>query len=214
MALPFMSSPSSFHSSLDSKQHPYRFDAFSNWSSSSSVSSEDVPSFRSSPNTFDYLPENAASPSPSDASYQSFELSMNQTLTEFSDSSQMFSSSSSPIIPTTGLYKNYPNHNISVYSQYPVTQGPNDMADQFALFDGLASSLDAAPIMHWESAASPSRSKAVNGYKPPANNDFSVRIPQFCMILSNTDIIPSFLVCVLEYEIPNSHFIFLPYICH
>lgn len=169
MALPFMSSPSSFHSSLDSKLHPYRFDAFSSWSSSSSVSSDDVPSFRSSPNAFD---ENA--PSPSDSSYQSFELSMNQTLSEFSDPTQMFSNTSSPIIPTAGLYKNFPNHNhISAYSQYPISQGPNDMADQFALFDALAPSLDAAPIMHWESAASPVRSKAVSGYKPPSNSDFS-----------------------------------------
>lgn len=189
MALPFMNSPSSFHSSLDSKQHLYRIDAFSNWSSSSSVSSEDVPSFRSSPNAFEYLPENAASPSPSDASYQSFELSMNQTPSEFSDPSHMFSSSSSPITPTTGLYKNYPNHNhVSVYSQYPISQGPNDMADQFALFDGLAPSLDAAPIMNWESAVPPLRSKAVNGYKPPSSSDFSVRIPQFRMNSAYTDI--------------------------
>jgi len=191
MTLPFMS-PSSFPSSLDSKP-PYRFDGFSNWSSSSSVSSEDLPSFRSSPNTFDYLPENAASPSPSDASYQSFELSMGQALSEFSDPSQMFSNSSSPIVPTTGLYKNYPNQNhVSIYSQYPVPQGPNDMADQFAIFDGLAPPLDAAPIMHWESAASPVRSKAVNGYKPPSNSDFPVRLPQSRMNSASANILPLF----------------------
>lgn len=202
-----MSSSSSFHSSLDSKQHPYRFDAFSNWSSSSSVSSEDVPSFRSSPNTFDYLPENAASPSPSDASYQSFELSINQTLSEFSDPSQIFSSSSSPSIPTTGLYKNYPNHNhISVYSQYSMPQGPNDIADQFPLFDGLTPSLDPVPTMHWESAAPPVRSKAVNGYKSPSNSDFSVRIQQSCMNLTNTDVIPLFSSMYSRTRNPKSPF--------
>jgi hypothetical protein len=109
---------------------------------------------------------------------------MNQTLSEFSDPSQMFSNTSTPITPTTGVYKNYPtNSHVSVYPQYPLPQAPSDVANQFALFDGLASSLDIPPIMgvSWESASSLVKSKAVNGgyTRPPSNNDFSVRILHF-----------------------------------
>ncbi|KDR68531.1 hypothetical protein GALMADRAFT_129242 [Galerina marginata CBS 339.88] len=178
MSLPY-ASPSSFPT-VDAKGHPYRFETFSNWSSSSSVTSDDVPSFRSSPIAFDYLPDSNTSPStPStEGSYQSYELSLNQTLTAFSDPSHIvFSASSSPIPPPTS-YKNYPAHashpdsqNFPSYSQYPLSHGPSDLADQYG-YDGIPTS-DAANVVNvnWESA---SHSKVPNSaYKLPPSNDFS-----------------------------------------
>lgn len=168
MSLPFASS-SAFSNALEAKSHPL----FSNWSSSSSVTSDDTPSFRSSPITFDYMTDtNSTSPStPSEgSSYQSYELSMSQTLSAFSEPSLGFTSSS-PHIPSSTLYKTYPpslsdSQNFSSYSQFALSHGPSD--DQFA-FDGIP------PVMgvNWESPGS----KVGNGaYKLPPANDFSVRI--------------------------------------
>lgn len=173
MSLPF-ATPSAF-SQLDSKQHPYRFESFSNWSSSSSVTSDDVPSFRSSPMTFDYMPENTTSPStPStDGSYQ-YDISMNHGLSAFNDPSQLvFSANSSPI-PPASVYKNYSSHSslsdahsYSPYSQYSLAHGPS--TDQFA-FDALP--LDAGSSLngHWDTA----NKTASSAYKLPISNEFSV----------------------------------------
>ncbi|KAF8972329.1 hypothetical protein BDZ97DRAFT_1784225 [Flammula alnicola] len=134
MSLPYITT-SSFQGPMDTKHHSYRFEPFSNWSSSS-----------------------ATSPSPSDASYQSFELSMNHTLSAFPDSSHIvFSSSSSPTIPSSNPYKNFTNQgHISPYSQFPLTSGSSDVADQFNMFDSMSTSLDTAPVMgvNWDSAGS------------------------------------------------------------
>ncbi|PPQ70183.1 hypothetical protein CVT26_014459 [Gymnopilus dilepis] len=166
MSLPFASS-SSFSSALEAKAHPL----FSNWSSSSSVTSDDVPSFRSSPITFDYLTDsNSTSPStPSEGtSYPAYELSMSQTLAAFPEPTLGFSSSS-PHIPASSLYKTYPasslpeSQNFSSYSQFALSHGPSD--DQF-VFDGIP------PVMgaNWESPGSKVGSGA---YKLPPSNEFS-----------------------------------------
>ncbi|KAF8910437.1 hypothetical protein CPB84DRAFT_1743312 [Gymnopilus junonius] len=168
MSLPYASS-STFSNNLEAKAHPL----FSNWSSSSSVTSDDVPSFRSSPITFDYLTDsNSTSPStPSEgSSYHSYELSMGQTLSAFSEPSLSFHSSS-PHIPAASLYKSYAtsslpdSQNFSSFSQLPLSHGTSD--DQF-VFDGMPSVMG----VNWESSSS----KGGNGaYKLPPSNEFSVR---------------------------------------
>lgn len=177
MPLPYITT-SSFQGQMDTKQpHPYRFEpSFSTWSSSSSVTSDDVPSFRGSPIAFDFMPDHATSPSPSDTSYQPFEISMSNTLSPFSDSTQIvFPGSSSPTISSSHLYKNYTSHgHISAYSQYPLTGGAHDVADQFSIFDGMSTSLDSTPIMNvgWETGSSAGSKVGNGGYKLPASNEF------------------------------------------
>ncbi|PPQ77623.1 hypothetical protein CVT25_011234 [Psilocybe cyanescens] len=172
MSLPF---PSPSFSSMDSK--PYRFDSFPNWSSSSSATSDDVPSFRASPMTFDYLPENATSPStPStDGSYQSYDMSMNHPLSAFSDPSQLvFTGNASPI-PPPSVYKNFQSHshiseqpNYPSYSQYSLGHGSSH-GDQFS-FDGIP--IDAGSSMNgnWDTSV---HKTATSAYKLPISNEFS-----------------------------------------
>ena len=179
MTLPYITT-SSFQNQMDTKQpHPYRFEpSFSTWSSSSSVTSDDAPSFRASPIGFDYIPDHATSPSPSDTTYHPFEISMNNTLSAFPDSAQIFPGSSSPTISSSQLYKHYSNHgHLSGYSQYPqaLTNGAHDVPDQFSIFDGM-SSLDSTPIMGWETGSSAGPKVANGGYKLPTSNEFVRKI--------------------------------------
>ncbi|KAF9476214.1 hypothetical protein BDN70DRAFT_839626 [Pholiota conissans] len=175
MSLPF-SQTSSFPGQVDTKPHSYRFEPSFSWSSSSSVTSED--SLSVSPIAFDYMPDHATSPSPSDTSYQSFEISMNNTLSAFPDSSHIvFSGPSSPTISSSNLYKSYTNHgHIGGFNQFPLSSSSHDVADQFSMFDGMSTSLDSTPIMgvNWESGSS-AGSKVANGsYKLPTATEFYV----------------------------------------
>lgn len=181
MSLPFIST-SSFQGPADTKPHQYRFEPSFGWSSSSSVTSED--SLSVSPIAFDYMPDHATSPSPSDTSYQPFEISMNNTLSAFPDSSHIvFSGPSSPTISSSSMYKNYTNHgHIGGFSQFALSSGSHDVADQFSMFDGMSTSLDSTPIMgvNWESGSSAGSKVANGGYKIPTATEF-VRI--YCTFL-------------------------------
>ncbi|CAA7269493.1 unnamed protein product [Cyclocybe aegerita] len=187
MSLPFLST-SAFQSPVDVKPHLYHIDSFSNWSSSSSITTDDMSSFRSSPMAFEYSPDSTSPSTPSpDGTYQPFDLNINHSLPHFSESSPVnFSGPHSPA-SNTQLYNNkhFRNHSHShmsdtasqtypPYSQFPLVHGSNDHADQFAIFEGHPSPLDAGPVIgvNWDVAiASAADSKAVNsGYKLPSPN--------------------------------------------
>lgn len=185
MGLPHLSQ-SSFQP-IPENDPPYHFETFSNsWSSSPSVTSEDLPSFRSSPISYEYMQEsnnNSASSSPHsiEPAYQPFDISMNHTL------SYSQSPTGSGLHSQNGLYKSFTNHNhiqdYPGYSQYPLIHGSNDDSDQFAIFGGLSSTpIDPHSVigMHcnWDGTlpSSPSMSgpkSSDNGYKVPLN--FAVR---------------------------------------
>jgi hypothetical protein len=187
MGLPTLSQ-SPFQPIPESNEPPYHFDTFStSWSSSSSVTSEDLPSFRSSPISYEYIQEtNTASTSSSPPSieptYQPFDISMNHTL------SYSQSPTASGLHSQNGLYKSFSNHGhiqeqtYPGYSQFPLIHGSNDDSDQFAIFGGLSSTpIDPNSVigMHcnWDSTLSPSSmtgpKSSDNGYKVPLN--FTVR---------------------------------------
>ena len=137
MVLPSLTS---FQPILENNEPPYQFDTFS-WSSSSSVASEDL-SFRSSPNSYEYMQENnnasnSSSPPSIEPGYQSFDISMNPTLS-FSQSP-----TASGLHSQNSLYKSFTNHNhihdqtYSGYSQFPLIQA-NDDSNHFAIFGGLS----------------------------------------------------------------------------
>ncbi|KAF5326668.1 hypothetical protein D9619_004002 [Psilocybe cf. subviscida] len=173
-SLPYITT--TFPSPVDSK--PYRFESFSTWSSSSSsVGSDDVPSFRASPITFaDFIPtpdNKSASPSPSDSAspyhQTSFDLSLSQSLSNFPDTAHIvFPNSPGALYKTFAQTHGHNNTHLGAYgASYPSLAHGGDV-DQFQMFDGL----DTAPIMgvHWDSATS----KSAGGYKAPTSTlDFS-----------------------------------------
>lgn len=175
---------SSFQPIPGNNEHSYHFDTFSaasSWSSSSSATSEDLPSFRSSPISYEYMQDVNNTPTssspPIEPSYRSFDVSMNHTL----------SYSQSPAasgLHSNGLYKPFTNQTYqSGYSQYPLIHGSkDDSADQYAIFGGLSQTpIDPNSVigMHsnWDSTLSPSMTGPKipdSGYKVPPN--FAVRI--------------------------------------
>jgi hypothetical protein len=184
MGLPSLSS---FQPIPETKEPPFHFETFpTSWSSSSSsVTSEDL-SFRSSPNSYEYMQEsnnssNASSSSPSiEPAYQSFDISMNHTL------SYSQSPTASGLQSQNGLYKAFTNHNhiqdqtYPGYSQYPLVHGSDD-SNQFAIFGGLSQTpIDPSSVigMHcnWDSTLSSSMTESKpsdNCHKVPLN--FTVR---------------------------------------
>ncbi|KAF8805388.1 hypothetical protein BYT27DRAFT_7193147 [Phlegmacium glaucopus] len=137
----------------NNEQQPYHFETFStSWSSSSSVTSEDLPSFRSSPNNYEleYVQESNNSPSASSSppsiepSYQPFDLAMNHTLS-------YSQSPTASALHSNGLYKPFSNQNhiqqqqhdhttYPGYSQFPLIHGSNDDSSDhhFTIFGGLS----------------------------------------------------------------------------
>ncbi|KAF9037611.1 hypothetical protein BJ165DRAFT_1416881 [Panaeolus papilionaceus] len=171
MSLPFLSQ-STYPSNFENK-------TYIDWSSSSSIATDDIPSFRSSPLTYDYADTSPSTPS--ESSYQSFDVSMEQHLNAFSDASQLVFPLTTTQLSQSTLYKDYPpssrgqSQAFSTYSQYPLIQGSNDMADQFPLFDGLTHPLDAASL-HWDALSSiPEQKLLPGGYKMPPTSDFPLR---------------------------------------
>ena len=140
MVLPSLTS---FQPILENNEAPYHFDTFS-WSSSSSVASEDL-SFRSSPNSYEYMQENnnasnnntSSSPPSIEPGYQSFDISMNPTL------SYSQTPTASGLHSQNGLYKPFTSHNhiqdqtYPGYSQFPLIHA-NDDSNHFAIFGGLS----------------------------------------------------------------------------
>jgi hypothetical protein len=188
-------SQSPFHAIPETNEHSYQFDTFStSWSSSSSVTSEDMPSFRSSPTNYDYVQDNsnssnnnrtsnpASSSSPSiEPSYQSFDLTMPHTLS-------YTQSPTASGLHSNALYKPFSNqnhihdHTYPGYSQFPLIHGStnDDSADQFAIFGGLSQTpIDPSSVLsmqcHWDStlSSSPMTGSKDGGYKVPPN--FTVR---------------------------------------
>ena len=163
---------------------PYHFDTFStSWSSSSSVTSEDL-SFRSSPNSYEYVQESnsasntSSSPPSIESGYQSFDISMNPTL------SYSQSPTASGLHSQNGLYKPFTNHNhiqdqtYPGYSQFPLIHG-NDDSNHFAIYGGLSQTpIDPSSVigMHcnWDSTLSSSMSEPKTSDKVSPN--FAVRI--------------------------------------
>jgi hypothetical protein len=177
MGLPSLSS---FQPILESNEAPYHFDTFSNsWSSSSSAASEDL-SFRSSPNSYEYMQESnnasntSSSPPSIEPAYQSFDISMNHTL------SYSQPPTASGLHPQNGLYKAFTNHNHIQdhtyhpgYSQFPLVHG-NDDSDHFAIYGGLSQTpIDPNSVigMHcWDSTLSSSMTGPKdNCHKVPPN---------------------------------------------
>ena len=180
MGLPTLSQ-SPFQPIPESNEAPYQFDTFStSWSSSSSsVTSDDLPSFRSSPISYEYMQENnnastSSSPPSVEPAYESFDVSMNHTL----------SYSQSPI--ASGLYKSLTNHNhipdqaYPGYSQFPLIHGSNhhDDSDQYALFGGLSSTpIDPNSVIGMHCNWDPTSASSMSGPKTSDNGYkvFSVR---------------------------------------
>jgi len=179
---------SPFQTIPESNEPPYRFETFSNsWSSSSSsVTSEDLPSFRSSPISYEYMqesnnPSTSSNSQPSiEPAYQSFDISMTHPL------SYSQSPTTSGLHSQNGLYKSYTNQNhiqdqtYPSYSQFPLIHGSNDDSDQFAIFGGLSHTpMDPNSVIgihcNWDSTPSSMTGPkpSDNGYKVPLN--FSVR---------------------------------------
>ena len=140
MVLPSLTS---FQPILENNEPPYQFDTFStSWSSSSSVTSEDL-SFRSSPNSYEYMQESnnasntSSSPPSIEPGYQSFDISMNPTL------SYSQTPTASGLHSQNGLYKPFTSHNhiqdqtYPGYSQFPLVHA-NDDSNHFAIFGGLS----------------------------------------------------------------------------
>jgi hypothetical protein len=162
---------------------PYTFETFSSWSSSSSVTSEDPPSFRSSPISYDYLQENnntstSSAPTTIEPTYQSFDISMNHNLS-------YTQSPTAPGLHPNGLYKPFTNHNhiqdqtYPGYSQFPLIHGPNDdSADQFAIFGGLSqTSIDSSSVIGMHCNWDPTLSSSMTGTKPPSSSDHGYKVP-------------------------------------
>jgi len=186
--LPFV--PSSY--TADSKPHAYHVEGFSDWSSSSSVTTEDLPSFRSSPLAFDYSPISTSPSTPAnDNTYQSFDISMNQPLPAFPKVSHTHNiySNAPPAVPQASqLYKTFPGHSESAnpaptypsYSQFPIIHGSSQTPDQFNLFQSMPASghiaTNTVPI-GWNGMATTVESKPPSGgYRGYSSNDtFSVR---------------------------------------
>ena len=184
MGLPSLTS---FQPILENNEPPYQFDTFStSWSSSSSVTSDDL-SFRSSPNSYEYMQESnnassntSSSPASIEPGYQSFDISMNPTL------SYSQSPTASGLHSQSSLYKPFTNHNhiqdqtFPGYSQFPLIHG-NDDSNHFAIFGGLSQTpIDPSSVigMHcnWDPALSSSMSEpkaSDNCHKVPPN--FTVR---------------------------------------
>jgi len=171
MVLPSLTS---FQPILENNEPPYQFDTFS-WSSSSSVTSEDL-SFRSSPNSFEYMQENnnasntSSSPPSIEPGYQSFDISMNPTLS-FSQCPTASGHSQN------GLYKPFTNHNhiqdhtYPGYSQFPLIQ-TNDDSNHFAIFGGLSQTpIDSSSVIGMHCNWDPTEPKD-NCHKAP---NFTVR---------------------------------------
>lgn len=189
ICLPTLSG-SSFQPIPENSEAPYHFDAFStSWSSSSSVTSEDLPSFRSSPISYDYNnmqdssnASTSSSPPSIESAYQSFDMSHTLPYSQSPTASGLHSN---------GLYKPFTNHNhiqheqtYPAYSQFPLIHGSNDdSADQFAIFGGLSSTpIDPSSVIgmqcNWDPTLSSSmtggpKAPSDNGYKVPLN--FGVR---------------------------------------
>lgn len=181
--------PSLSHSSFqtipeNNNNPPYHFETFStSWSSSSSVTSEDLPSFRSSPISYEYLQDsnNAATSSTRsiEPGYQSFDISMNHHALSYPQSPTASG------IHSNGIYKPFTNHNhlqdqtYPGYSHFPLIHGPNDdSADQFAIY----SSLPQSPIdpvagihCHWDTSMMMVPKSSDNGYKLPSHFTQAVR---------------------------------------
>ncbi|TFK36742.1 hypothetical protein BDQ12DRAFT_654112 [Crucibulum laeve] len=185
---PNMPLPPPFPSSLNAAQLAYSFDALSEWSSSSSMTMEDMQCFSPSSTAFDGLTDGHVSlPStPSgDASdsYRSFDITMNQTLSPFQDHSQMTYPSHSSISTTSMDYKQLildpptaysssPSQDLySPFSQYPGVYSNNEMANHFALLDTMPSQVD--PLLGaWEHSHQP-ETKAYDGFKIQPTNEFT-----------------------------------------
>ena len=178
MGLPSLTS---FPPILENSEPPYQFDSFStSWSSSSSVTSEDL-SFRSSPNSYEYMQEsnnasNSSSSPPSiEPGYQTFDISMNPTL------SYSQSPTASGLHSQNGLYKPFTSNNhiqdqtYPGYSQFPLVHG-NDDSNHFAIFGGLSQTpIDPSSVigMHnWDPALSSSMTE-------PKASDNCHKVPPF-----------------------------------
>ncbi|KAF8150164.1 hypothetical protein B0H34DRAFT_177857 [Crassisporium funariophilum] len=221
MSLPFLPpSTSSYHATSESNDHPYLFDSFSNWSSSSSVTTEDMPSFRSSPIGYEYMQDSSTSPSTpgTDASFQPYDLSVKQSMSAFPNPSHLGFFQSQTPLPTTNLYKALSNHSINhasdpshtypSFPQYPLVHGSND-ADQISIFDGLPSSLDGGPVLgvQWDTnLSSAANTKGPDGgYKLPiTSSDFTVRNIQNLTVYDDAYLIsPLSSICSEGYYLPE-----------
>ena len=218
MCLPTLSG-SSFQAIPENNEAPYHFDTFS-WSSSSSVTSEDMsPSYRSSPVNYDYVQDNnnnstSSAPNSIEPTYQSFDISMNHNLS-------YTQSPTTPGLHPNGLYKSFTNHNhiqdqtYPGYSQFPMIHGSNDdSADQFAIFGGLSqTSIDSSSVIGMHCNWDPTLSSSMTGTKPPSSN-YTVRNISWTLtrrgrmltwLSSFFFVFPVFPVCILRYPFRVVH---------
>ena len=174
----------SFQPIPENNEPPYHFEAFStSWSSSSSVTSDDL-SFRSSPNSYEYMQESnnasssaSSSPPSIEPAYQSFDIAMNHTL------SYPQSPTASGLHSQNGLYKPFTNHNhiqdqtYPGYSQFPLIHG-NDDSNQFAIFGGLSQTpIDPSSVIGIHCNWDPALSSSMTGPKDNCHKapNFTVR---------------------------------------
>lgn len=174
----------------------YDYDSIS-WSSSSPTGSDDGSIFNSPVHMsgLDILGDGRSSlpATPStDASYQGIDISVNQTLSGLTESPQLVYSDASAL-PADSMYnKSFINGQATesslVYtgggqemyqnysSQFPSVY-PNDLAQQFSVFETLPSNVDPLIGLGWDAATSPLDTKVYNnGFKLPSQNEFAVSV--------------------------------------
>ncbi|KAF9534012.1 hypothetical protein CPB83DRAFT_419793 [Crepidotus variabilis] len=188
VSLPYTSS--SFQHPLDIKPQHYHLEQYPNsWSSSSSVTTDEISSYRSSPMAFDYSPDNTTPSTPSpNSDYQSYDLPMNHQVSPYSESTQLYQESVPPVTQPNQVYKPFHNHGHAdtpfqghQFSHFPAVQvhSGNDSADQFGIFEGQATSVDATSAitgLSWDAMSSTQDVKPLSGgfRAPLANNTYSV----------------------------------------